>query len=111
MASDYADELADAVKSIGECPGVSLHTYERNRRNRATLETWLTKELEDQCYFECCYHNESESVPGAWTVYWQRSTRISECLGFAEADTEQEARALAAMQAVAALLKETNNNV
>ena len=105
MANNYAEELGTAVKSIGECPGVSLHAYERNRRNLATLEAWLRSTLEDRAYFECRYESPHRTQPTVWTVVWQQEQHGRVVIGFAEADTEHKARASSAMQAVKAVLE------
>ena len=131
MANNYAEELADAVESIGG-EGHLAGIYEYNGKeyylqnneprppecrqaphpaaeNLATLEAWLRGTLEDRAYFECRYESPHRTQPTVWTVVWQHEKHGRVVIGFAEADTEHKARASSAMQAVKAVLKEKAN--
>ena len=118
MASDYAEKLANAVESIGaadygdpSCGCYSCHNKRLNPKpaaeNLATLEAWLREHGADSQ--EIWW--EPREAGGPWHVTWTRGRGYEALAEITNADTEQEVRALAAMQAVVALLKETNNNV
>ena len=165
MASDYTDELADAVQSIGrggtesvevcqcdlcgfqatmrdieagECDGGFEHedTTEAEpigcvgamidgygyvmlpklctpAENLATLEAWLREHIPMPT--GALSRFQVEEAKSGWAASWwlegdepNCATGIDNCT---QCSTEHEARAIAAMRAVAALLKETNNNV
>jgi len=113
MASDYVTELAAAVDSIGGKgrtgePYVTPMRPKPAAENLATLEAWLRKQLSGCCEYRCYYMGHG-TQGNYWFAMWTRTPEAAQGyrhLGEHQADTEQEARALAAIEAVAAILKE-----
>lgn len=112
--SDRAEELAQAVESIGgegHKPGVYYHLADDKlhpvpkdaAENLATLEAWLREQLEagTQAIY---WSGEPADCLIGWCCEWYELGQAQ--ISLADADTEAEARSVAAMQAVEAMLKE-----